>query len=75
MDVNAGMTSRQKTSTAAVQFDAHLDFREEANANGQREGYSSPTRRASESPWVERIVHVGTRGRGSARRVPVDLGG
>jgi agmatinase len=49
-----------------VQFDAHIDFRDEVD--GQKEGYSSPMRRASESPWVDRIIHVGTRGPGSAKR-------
>jgi agmatinase len=48
-----------------LQIDAHIDFREEIK--GIREGYSSPMRRASEMPWVERIVHVGLRGVGSAR--------
>jgi agmatinase len=48
-----------------VQIDAHIDFRDEVN--GVREGYSSPMRRASEMPWVRRIVHVGARGIGSAR--------
>ena len=48
-----------------VQIDAHIDFRDEVN--GIRDGYSSPMRRASEMPWVRRIVHVGARGVGSAR--------
>jgi agmatinase len=48
-----------------LQIDAHLDFRDEVD--GVREGYSSPMRRASEMPHVERIVHVGLRGIGSAR--------
>ena len=48
-----------------VQVDAHLDFRDEVD--GVREGYSSPMRRASEMAHVERIVHVGLRGVGSAR--------
>ncbi|MEW6667410.1 MAG: agmatinase [Thermodesulfobacteriota bacterium] len=48
-----------------LQIDAHIDFRDEVE--GIREGYSSPMRRASEMPWVERIVHVGARGVGSAR--------
>jgi agmatinase len=48
-----------------VQIDAHIDFRDEVG--GERGGYSSPMRRASEMAWVERIVHVGTRGLGSAR--------
>ena len=52
-----------------VQVDAHLDFRDEVD--GVREGYSSPMRRASEMPWVERIVQVGLRGVGSARSADV----
>lgn len=51
-----------------LQIDAHLDYRDEVD--GVRDGYSSPMRRAAEMPWVERIVHCGTRGVGSAR--PVD---
>ncbi|MCL4800512.1 MAG: arginase family protein, partial [Burkholderiales bacterium] len=38
---------------------------------GVRDGYSSPMRRAAEMPWVERIVHCGIRGVGSAR--PADV--
>ncbi|HZJ09298.1 MAG TPA: arginase family protein [Trueperaceae bacterium] len=53
-----------------VQIDAHLDYRDEVN--GQRHGYSSPMRRAAEFLWVEKIVHVGIRGVGSARRADVD---
>jgi agmatinase len=52
-----------------VQIDAHIDYRDEVN--GVRDGYSSPMRRAAELPWVERIIHVGTRGLGSARRQDV----
>lgn len=48
-----------------VQIDAHIDYRDEIG--GIRNGYSSPMRRAAEMPWVDRIVHVGTRGVGSAR--------
>lgn len=48
-----------------LQVDAHLDFRDEVD--GVREGYSSPMRRASEMEHVERIVHAGLRGLGSAR--------
>jgi agmatinase len=48
-----------------VQVDAHLDFRDEVA--GVRDGYSSPMRRASEMPHVQRIVQVGLRGVGSAR--------
>lgn len=50
---------------SVVQVDAHLDFRDEVD--GERYGYSSPMRRASEMAWVRRIVHVGQRGVGSAR--------
>ena len=52
-----------------LQFDAHLDYRDDVN--GIDDGYSSPMRRAAEMPWVDRIVHVGLRGLGSAR--PVDV--
>lgn len=53
-----------------IQIDAHLDFRDELN--GVREGLSSPIRRASEMPWIERIVQIGMRGVGSARQQEVD---
>jgi agmatinase len=53
-----------------VQVDAHLDYRDEVD--GVREGYSSPMRRASEMDHVERIVHVGLRGVGSARASDVE---
>ena len=53
-----------------LQVDAHLDYRDEVE--GVREGYSSPMRRASEMPHVERIVQVGLRGVGSARPSDVD---
>ena len=48
-----------------VQVDAHLDWRDEVR--GERFGWSSPMRRASEMPWIERMVQVGLRGVGSAR--------
>jgi agmatinase len=48
-----------------VQVDAHLDWRDEVY--GERHGYSSPMRRASELDWVEGMVQVGLRGIGSAR--------
>lgn len=47
-----------------LQIDAHLDYRDEVQ--GQRYGYSSPMRRVREMPHVGKIVHVGTRGIGSA---------
>lgn len=53
-----------------VHVDAHLDWRDDVN--GVREGYSSPIRRASEMPFVERIVQVGMRGTGSARQQEFD---
>ena len=53
-----------------LQVDAHLDYRDEID--GVREGYSSPMRRASEMPHVERVVHVGLRGVGSARTTDVE---
>ena len=53
-----------------VQVDAHLDYRDEVD--GVREGYSSPMRRAAEMHHVERIVHVGLRGIGSARASDVE---
>jgi agmatinase len=53
-----------------VQIDAHLDWRDEVD--GERYGYSSPMRRASEMRWVERLVQVGLRGVGSARKSDVD---
>lgn len=53
-----------------LQVDAHLDFRDEVD--GVREGYSSPMRRASEMPHVDRIIQVGLRGVGSARPSDVE---
>ena len=48
-----------------VQIDAHIDYRDEVN--GERNGYSSPMRRAADLSFVDRIIHVGSRGIGSAR--------
>ncbi|MBV8458065.1 MAG: arginase family protein [Acetobacteraceae bacterium] len=48
-----------------LQIDAHIDWRDEVQ--GIRFGLSSPMRRASEMPWIERMVQVGARGTGSAR--------
>jgi agmatinase len=53
-----------------VQIDAHLDWRDERN--GLRHTFSSPMRRASEMPWVERIIQVGLRGVGASRRRDLD---
>jgi agmatinase len=49
-----------------LQIDAHIDWRDELHG-GERFGYSSPMRRASEMAHVAGIVQVGMRGLGSAR--------
>jgi len=54
-----------------VQIDAHIDWREERY--GERYGFSSTMRRASEMKHVERIIQVGMRGIGSARKGEVDF--
>jgi len=48
-----------------VQVDAHIDWRHDVN--GVTESPSSTMRRASEMPWIERLIQVGMRGVGSAR--------
>ncbi len=48
-----------------LQIDAHIDWRDERY--GERNGFSSTMRRASEQPHVWRIVQAGARGIGSAR--------
>lgn len=53
-----------------LHVDAHLDFRDEVD--GVREGYSSSMRRASEMAHVERVIHVGLRGVGSAREADLE---
>ncbi|MBT8370532.1 MAG: arginase family protein [Deltaproteobacteria bacterium] len=53
-----------------VHIDAHIDWRDERD--GERDGYSSVMRRASEMPWVKAMVQVGLRGIGSARQQEVD---
>ena len=53
-----------------VQIDAHIDWRDDIN--GEKEGYSSPIRRASEMPWINQIIQIGIRGIGSARTGEVD---
>jgi agmatinase len=52
-----------------VQIDAHLDWRDEVR--GEKYGYSSTMRRASEMPWIRHMVQVGLRGIGSARAAEV----
>jgi agmatinase len=53
-----------------LQIDAHIDWREEVG--GERYGLSSTMRRASEMPWIERIIQVGMRSMGSARKGEVE---
>ncbi|MER9330239.1 agmatinase [Mesorhizobium sp. M0488] len=53
-----------------LQIDAHIDWRDEVH--GERHGYSSPMRRASEMPHVAGIVQVGLRSVGSARLADVE---
>jgi agmatinase len=52
-----------------IQVDAHLDWRHEVN--GITEGPSSTMRRASEMPWINKLIQVGLRGVGSARQEEV----
>lgn len=53
-----------------LQIDAHIDWRDEIH--GERHGYSSPMRRASEMPHVAGIVQVGLRSVGSARLTEIE---
>jgi agmatinase len=53
-----------------LQIDAHIDWRDEVY--GERHGYSSPMRRASEMPHVAGIVQVGLRSVGSARLTDIE---
>jgi len=53
-----------------LQIDAHIDWRDEVQ--GERYGYSSTMRRASEMPHVAGMVQVGMRGVGSARTAEVE---
>jgi agmatinase len=53
-----------------LQIDAHIDWRDERE--GERLGFSSTMRRASEMSHVWRIVQAGARGLGSARQGEVD---
>ncbi len=54
-----------------LQIDAHIDWREERY--GEPLGFSSTMRRASEMKHVEKIIQVGMRGIGSARKAEVDF--
>lgn len=53
-----------------IQVDAHIDWRDDINA--ERNGYSSPIRRASEMDWIGDIAQIGIRGIGSAREDEVN---
>lgn len=53
-----------------LQIDAHIDWRDEVH--GERCGYSSPMRRASEMAHVEGMVQVGMRAVGSARGIELE---
>ena len=53
-----------------VQVDAHIDWRDERS--GEKWGFSSTMRRASEMSHVDAMVQVGMRAFGSARRGEVD---
>lgn len=55
---------------AMLQVDAHIDWRDAIG--GERDGYSSTMRRASELAGVKAMVQVGMRGVGSARREEVE---
>jgi agmatinase len=52
-----------------IQVDAHIDWRHEVT--GITEGPSSTMRRASEMPWINRLIQVGMRSVGSARQEEV----
>lgn len=53
-----------------LQIDAHIDWRDEVH--GERYGYSSPMRRASEMAHVAGMVQVGLRSVGSARSSEIE---
>ncbi|RWC40411.1 MAG: agmatinase [Mesorhizobium sp.] len=53
-----------------LQIDAHIDWRDEVY--GERHGYSSPMRRASEMAHVAGMVQVGLRSVGSARLTEIE---
>ena len=53
-----------------IQIDAHLDWRDERY--GEKDGYSSPMRRASELPHITAIHQIGIRSFGSSRQEDID---
>lgn len=54
-----------------LQIDAHIDWRD--TIGGEKNGYSSTMRRASEHRFVRSITQIGMRGVGSARQQEVDI--
>jgi len=56
-------------NVTVLQLDAHVDWRDEVE--GERWGLSSTMRRASELPFVKKIIQVGMRGPSSAS--PADI--
>ena len=58
------------SALAILQIDAHIDWRD--TIGGERDGYSSTMRRASELGFVKAIIQIGARGVGSARREEVE---
>ncbi|WP_166434021.1 arginase family protein [Roseovarius spongiae] len=61
---------RDRRPVDILQIDAHIDWRD--SIGGERMGYSSTIRRASEHDFVRSITQVGMRGVGSARAAEVD---
>jgi agmatinase len=53
-----------------LQIDAHIDWRDERR--GEKLGFSNTMRRVSEMPHVTRMIQVGARGIGSARKQEYD---
>ena len=53
-----------------IQIDAHLDWRDERF--GEKDGYSSPMRRASELDHISAIHQVGIRSFGSSRKTDLE---
>lgn len=54
-----------------IQVDAHIDWRDERR--GEPRGFSSTMRRVSEFQHVDRIIQIGIRGLGSARREEIEF--
>ena len=58
------------TDITIIQIDAHLDWRDERF--GEKDGYSSPMRRASELPQISAIHQIGIRSFGSSRKIDLE---